>query len=50
MWPFTLSEGQGAMHARAVFDGAGSLVIDLTLPPGRLQLWGVRVGHLAGVF
>lgn len=50
LWPFTVHAGQSAMRARAQFDAAGSLVVDLTLPPGRMQLWGVRVGHLAGEF
>lgn len=50
VWPFTIAAGQSALRACARFDAAGSLAIDLTLPPGRLQLWGVRVGHLAGQF
>ncbi len=50
VWPFTIRGGHSAMRARAVFDGTGRLVINLTLPPGRLQLWGVRIGHLAAMF
>lgn len=50
LWPFTIQAGQSATRARARFDPTGSLVIDLTLPRGRMQLWGVRIGHLAGDF